>query len=169
MSQKRIYRIHPTRLSKAAKFQSLLLTHFATRWKHEYLTSLREFHHTLGNNSQNIKVGDVVLVHDESPRIRWKMAVVKELTIGRDGLIRAANIRTSNGKTNWPMVKLYPLEVNSPSEVTPDKSLQTENTLERLKISAVNTESASGDLTRENSSARPVRTSAKKARKKFAR
>ena len=74
-------------------------------------------------------------------------------TIGRDGLVRAANIRTSNRKTNRPIEKLYPLEVNSLSEVTPNKSLQTENALERLKTSAVNTESASGDLTRENSSA----------------
>ena len=120
----------------------------------------------IGNNRQNIKVGDVVLVHDESPRIRWKMAVVEELTIGRDGLVRAASIRTSNGKTNRPIVKLYPLEVNSLSEVTPDKPLQTKNTLERL---TVNTESVSGDLIRENSSTRPVRTSAKKAKKKFAR
>ena len=32
-----------THLSKAVKDQSLLLSHFNTRWKREYLTSLREF------------------------------------------------------------------------------------------------------------------------------
>ena len=45
-----------------------------------------------GNNNQEIKVGDVVLVHYDSPRISWKMAVVEELIIGGDGFIRAANI-----------------------------------------------------------------------------
>ena len=32
---------------------------------------------------------------------------------GGDGLIRAASIRTSTGKTTRPITKLYPLEVNT--------------------------------------------------------
>jgi len=86
-----------------------LSDHFATCWKHEYLTFLREFHHTSGNNNQEIKVGDVVLVHDDSPRISQKMAVIGELILGADGFVRVANICTSNGKTNRPITKLYPL------------------------------------------------------------
>ena len=57
-----------SQLDKAARFQLLLLTHFPTCWKQEYLTSLREFHRTSGNNDQQIKVGDVVLVYDDNPR-----------------------------------------------------------------------------------------------------
>ena len=79
-----------SRLNRAAKFQSLLLTHFSTHWKHEYLTSLREFHCTSGNNKQEIKVGDVV--YDDRPRISWKMAVGEELITGGDGFVHAANI-----------------------------------------------------------------------------
>ena len=33
-----------------------------------------------------------MLVHDESPRLTWKLAVVESLIEGGDGLIRAANI-----------------------------------------------------------------------------
>jgi len=80
-----------TRLSKAAKMQSLLLDHFTSRRKHKYLTSLREHYQKSRNNSQEIKAGDVILVHNEGPRIDWKLAVVKEL-IGGDGLVIADNI-----------------------------------------------------------------------------
>jgi len=50
------------------------------------------FKRTPGNNNQEIKVGDVILVHNEGPRIDWKLAVVEELIIGGDDLVRAANI-----------------------------------------------------------------------------
>jgi len=68
----------------------------------------------------------VVLVHDDSPRISWKMAMI-ELIVGADGIVHVANIRTSNGKTNRTITKLYPLEVNSPTEFTPEESPLTMN------------------------------------------
>ena len=40
--------------------------------------------------NQEIKVGDVVLVHDDSSRTNWRMVVVEELSVGGDGLVRAA-------------------------------------------------------------------------------
>ena len=146
-----------SQLNRAAKWQSLLLAHFSARWKHEYLTSLREFHRASGNNNQEIKVGDVVLIHDDSPRINWKMAVVEELIIGGDGLVRAANIRTCNGKTNRPIVKLYPLEVTSPVEAAPSELLQTENTV-NPKTLGTNAQHVD-----DSAHTRPVRDSARKA------
>ena len=74
------------------------------------------------NNRQTIKVGDVVLVHNEGPRLDWRLAIVEELIVGGDGLIRAANVRTSSGNTNRLIVKLYPLGVNSSSEVISQQS-----------------------------------------------
>ena len=100
-------------LRRKVKIQALLLKHFWTRWKREYLTSLREFHRTTGNNKQQISIGDVILIHDDIPRVRWKLAVVKKVNKGRDGLIRSAVIRTSNGITNRPITKLYPLEITA--------------------------------------------------------
>lgn len=101
---------------KRAKIQALILKHFWTRWKSEYLTTLREFHKTTGNNIQQVKVGDVVLVHDDTPRVNWKCAVIESVIRGNDGLIRAASIRTATGKTTRPITKLYPLEVTSTDE-----------------------------------------------------
>ena len=57
---------------------------------------------------QRIKVGGVVLIHDNGPRVQWKLAVIEKLSEGGDGLIRAADVRMSSGKTNWPITKLYP-------------------------------------------------------------
>ena len=96
-----------------ARKQALVIQHFRRRWKEEYLTSLREFHRATGRNDQTIKVGDIVLVHDETPRMTWKMAVIEQLIRGNDGLVRAANIRTATGRTNRPITRLVPLEVSS--------------------------------------------------------
>lgn len=71
-------------LRQRANKQALLLQQFWYRWKHEYLTSLREFHRNTGTNKRTIKKGDVVLVHDESPRSTWKLAVVEDLIEGGD-------------------------------------------------------------------------------------
>ena len=101
---------------------------FQSRWIHEYLTSLREYHRASGHNSQQIKVGDVVSVHDEGPRVNWRLAVMTRLMVGGDGLTRAAEIQTSTGITNRPITKLYPLEVNSstiPSNDTPNEPEKT--------------------------------------------
>ena len=48
----------------------------------------------------------------------WKMAVVTDLVTGRDGLVRAATLRTANGTTNRPITKLYPLELNETETLT---------------------------------------------------
>ena len=55
----------------------------------------------------------LVLIHDDTPRINWRLAVVKDTISGEDGLIRAAKIRTSTGKTNRPVTKLYPLGITA--------------------------------------------------------
>ena len=100
-----------TSATRRAKRLGELLNHFHDRWTHEYLTALRERHQTSGNNSQRIRVGDIVQIHQESPRVQWKLARVDELFPGSDGLVRSAKLRTANGFLNRPIKKLYPLEV----------------------------------------------------------
>ena len=117
---KNIYDTEPythVNLNRCLHIQRDIIQKFGTRWKNEYLTSLREYHRTFGKNTQNIKVGDVVQIHD-SLRITWKLAVVDELIFGKDGLIRAVKLRTSYGLTNHPISKLYPIEVHDNSMST---------------------------------------------------
>jgi hypothetical protein len=54
----------------------------------------------------------VVLIQEESPRMKWKLGVIEGLVKGRDNLIRSAKVRTRNGITRRPIVRLYPLEIN---------------------------------------------------------
>jgi len=82
------------------------------------LTSLKEFNKVSGHNKEVIKVGDV---HDEKPRMRWKLALVEGLIKGRDDLVRAAHIKMGNYRTTRPIVKLYPLEVGNPDAVNPSR------------------------------------------------
>ena len=95
-------------IQRNSKRLALLLQHFWARWRQEYLTSLREFHKTTGNNKPRVKVGDIVLVHDDGTRINWKLAIVEKLLPGRDGLLHAVIIHTQGGTTNRPIAKLYP-------------------------------------------------------------
>ena len=105
-----------------------LIDQFWLRWKREYLTSLREFNNKIsGYNKQAIRVGDVVVVHDEKPRIQWRLAIVEELIKGRDNLICAAHIRMSTYKTTRPITKLYPLEVSNPDEMNSQKASEEPN------------------------------------------
>ena len=120
-----------TDVSQRAKLQAFLLNQFQARWRHEYLTSLREYHRTTGNNSQRVKPGEVVLVYDESPRSTWKMAIVEELMTGKDRLARAVKIKTAQGRTNRPIAKLIPLEVSTPEVDGPSSVAQEETTTVR--------------------------------------
>ena len=107
-------------LRKRAKTQTLIMKHFWVRWKQEYLTSLREFHRTTGRNDKNVNVGDVVLVHDDTPWLPWKIAVIKEVVKRKDGLIKSTLICTTNGVKNHHITKLYPMEIcnwNSSSRI----------------------------------------------------
>ena len=66
-----------------AKKQAHIIKHFQSRWKSEYLTALREAHRACGSNTQQVKTGDVVLIHDDTLRINWRMAVIESVNKGR--------------------------------------------------------------------------------------
>ena len=69
------------------------------------------------------------MVHDESPRSTWKLVVVEDLIEGGDGLVRAANIHTSTGRSNRPITKLYPLEVCTNEATPPTEDNTSEQTI----------------------------------------
>ena len=86
--------------------------------------SLREYHKVFGTTKQQIQVGDMVIIHDDIPRTNWKLAVVEKLITVSDGITRAAEIRTMNGRTNRPITKLFPLEVNE-NDSSPETQVVT--------------------------------------------
>jgi len=88
--------------------QNVLLRHFQSHWRKEYLMSLREVHRTTGVSEQSIKVGEVVQIHDDAPRHQWKLGVIEELVKGDDSFIRSVTLRTASGHTNRPIARLYP-------------------------------------------------------------
>ena len=95
------------------------------------MTELREFHQANAPNVQTVKPGAMVLMHDDTPHINWCLAVVEDTMAGEDGLIRAAYIRTSTGRTNCPISKLYPLEVTAADPLLRQhSSSQDTNTLD---------------------------------------
>ncbi|XP_071138903.1 uncharacterized protein [Mytilus edulis] len=98
--------------NKLVQRKITLIKHFTNRWRSEYLTGLREFHHVTGKIHTHVKIGSVVLIMDNSPRTMWKLGVIEDVITGLDGLVRAAKIRTSSGLiTTRPIVKLVPLEM----------------------------------------------------------
>lgn len=100
--------------------QCKLVEHFRNRWKLEYLTSLREYHRATGNNKNQIKIGEIVQIHDETHRNQWKLGIVDKLLTGEDNIVRSVQLKTARGNTNRPIAKLYPLEVST-TETTLDE------------------------------------------------
>ena len=143
-----------------AKLLATILQNFQKRWRHEYLTSLREVHKTTGSNHQTVRTGDVVLIHDDTPRATWKMGVVEELITGGDGIVRAVTLRTATGLTNRPVTRLYPLELN----VTRQLEIEETRNHQGEEFSTATTESSTSTIPMGSlTSARPQRSSAHRA------
>ena len=77
-------------------------------------------------------------------------AVVRDLQRGNDNVVRSATIRTVNGVTSRPIVKLYPLEIN----------VETEQPAEQTQE---NVDKSPNDVN-HGSHVRPQRSAAVKAR-----
>ena len=65
----------------------------------------------------------------------WKIAVVKDLVTGGDGLVRAATLRTANGTTNRPITKLYPLELNETESLTDIETKEEHSSADSVNLS----------------------------------
>lgn len=83
---------------------------FWKRWLASYVPDLQrrvKWQHKV----RNICVGDLVLICDSScPRGSWPLALVKEVNVGRDGLVRSVRVRTSKTELVRPVTKLVLLE-----------------------------------------------------------
>ena len=79
------------------------------RWPREYIRTLREQHClTRDEKTHQPSLGDVVIVKEEQkPRNMWKLAAMKRLIIGKDGIVRAAQLKTTNGYLERAIQHLY--------------------------------------------------------------
>ena len=148
-----------------AKLLATILQNFQKCWRHEYLTSLREVHRATGSNSQTVRTGDVVLIHDDTPRATWKMGIVEDLMTRGDGIVRAVTLRTASGLTNRPVTKLYPLEltVTTQPEFEQSKIHQTEKVDATTAKSSDHATLDCTTLMGLSTSTRPQRLAARKA------
>ena len=89
-----------------------LAHHFWTRWSKEYLVSLNRLT-KWQFPSRNIGVGDVVVLREDGLiPLKWQLAQVMEVHIGRDGIVRVATVKTPNGTYKRPVTKLVLLLPN---------------------------------------------------------
>ena len=103
-------------LRKRARFLSQCKHAMWNRWTREYVRGLREQHRRAGwKQTPHPKMGDAVIIKDEQKnRNHWKLAIVTELIQGRDGITRAAKLKTGKGNLERAIQHLYPLELACP-------------------------------------------------------
>ena len=115
-------------LRKRAKYLESCKKTMWTRWTSEYVRGLRE-RHNLKHNKKRLKLakGDVVIIRgDEKDRNYWKLGIVQDLIVGRDGETRAAKLRAGKRVLERAVQQLYPLELSCDHEVTiPRQQLST--------------------------------------------
>lgn len=102
----------PADLQRRACYHQRLTAELWRRWRNAYLLLLRSAHSCPQATSPQLKVGDVVIVHDDNaPPMQWKLGRVTMLHHGVDGVARACSVRTATGHViNRPVQKLYLLE-----------------------------------------------------------
>ena len=75
-----------------------------------------------------MKVGEIVLVHENTVRVNWKLDMIESVNKGGDGMVPSANIRTATGRTNRPISCLYPLEVTAPETIAKPSATEAPQT-----------------------------------------
>ena len=115
-------------LPKRIHHINMLLNHFWSRWRNEYVTSLREYDKKY-KRTNNIKpsINDIVVVFEEKqPRNKWMLGRIVELITGHDGKTRGVKIMMGKTKTviSRPVNKVYPLELVEENEEISKKDEQ---------------------------------------------
>ena len=114
LPEEQTWRIQDPNLRRRAKYLQTCKDHMWNRWQREYLTALRERHNLVHKTvNYQVRVGDTVLVRSDSTKNRgkWPLAIVQQTYPGRDGHIRAVQLRTSKGVIGRPVQHFYPLEL----------------------------------------------------------
>lgn len=107
---------YPDRTSELVKRwrnRKHIVEQFWRKWEHEYLAQLRTLQARDAQRSSSPRIGDVVILGDtKTPRLWWRLARVKEVRSGRDGVPRSCLLSLPNGTTLLrPMRLIYNLEI----------------------------------------------------------
>ena len=98
------------------------------RWKYEYLVALRK-KHNLKHEPFKLNVDDVVVMIKEEEKYRGqrKIGMVNHLYIGKDSIIRVAQLRIGKKLIDRPIQLLYPLELHCESITATNKDEKKTN------------------------------------------
>lgn len=88
--------------------QQQRLQHFWHRWSSEYLNTLQQRNKWKWEHD-NVHVGDLVLIKEETSMQQWRMGRIINLHPGEDGNVRVVTVKTETGELQRPVVKLIPL------------------------------------------------------------
>jgi hypothetical protein len=99
-------------LQEMVKSRREYVADICSRFVDDYLLQLDHFH-SKGKTGRKIRLGEVVVIHDEySKRLMWSTGVVKELIPSRDRLIRFVMLKVPNGNIiNRAIQCLSPIEL----------------------------------------------------------
>ena len=90
------------------------LAKFWQVFQQQYLENIKFSPDTSTNKGGGLspQVGDLVIIHSEDPRLKWRKAIVLEKIPSEDGLIRKCRLKTSTGQMVRATKHIYPLEIN---------------------------------------------------------
>ena len=95
---------------KRFRHAQYLVDQFWSKWLKLYLPELQK-RCKWTDVKANLSVGSLVLVEDgTTPRHLWPLALVEEVTEGRDGHVRSVKLRTRSSKFVRPLTKIILLE-----------------------------------------------------------
>jgi hypothetical protein len=98
-------------LRKQWRIAQRLVDQFWKRWVHEYLPTLTRRTNWFRKTGP-VKVGDLVFIADGNlPRNQWPRGLVVGTTLGPDGQVRVAEVKTQFGLLTRHVVKLCVLDV----------------------------------------------------------
>ncbi|KAK3803548.1 hypothetical protein RRG08_027825 [Elysia crispata] len=94
------------------KCETEAVSQFWEIWQDVYIKNLPTL--TQGRQKCDIEVGSMVLVREDGkPRLQWPLGVITKAFVGRDGLIRAVELKTKKGHFTRALQKLHKLELVS--------------------------------------------------------
>ena len=105
-------------LRKGAKYIRRCKENAWKRWKNEDLKSLHKNHNMQSKKQElpPLSTGNVIIEGHERNRNHWTIGIVESLIVRRDGITRAAKVRTGESTLEIAIQQLYPLELRCDSK-----------------------------------------------------